>query len=1375
MCNISIPPFFGVWKRALSSGLGEAASPQNRSMIPGRMRSAGWMLTLIAGFAAASGMIHGQTSIGTAAVGSATSATTVTLTVSRAGTVSRVEVLTMGSPNLDFAASGSGTCSGSLAVNQTCTKDVTFTPAVAGKRMGAVVLLDSSNNVLSTAYIYGMGQGGLGVLVPGNITPVAGTYRSWVSTKDNIPATQADLDQPSSIVFDGNGDMFIADSAHDKIRVVAAPVAPATVGIINTYAGTGVSGYSGDGGSATSALLNTPSGVALDGAGNLYVADTGNNVIRKITPQGIISTIAGNGTAGYQGNNQSNPALMEFNAPQTVTVDAAGNLYIADTGNQVVRKLTASTGVLTTIAGNGAASGNGDGKGTYSGDNGLATAAGLNLPYAVAFDPSGNMYIADSGNNRIRKVDTAGIITTYAGNGTPGYSGDKYLATAAHLNTPSGVATDAAGNVYIADTQNGAIRKVNSSTGIIISIALTNAGYVLNSSGSPVPAQIYAPIGIAVDGKGNVYFADYYYMWIEDIQSNLAILDYLGTPTRQGDVSASQPQTVENDGNLPLTIVSITPDANAQVASTTCSLSSQLAVNSDCTINAEFAPTVSGNPLVANIDVDGQTVNSPLDIELIGDATPVNSTTVTLTSSLNPSNYGNSVTFTATVTTGANTGALTGTVTFYDGSTVLQSNATLTSGVATYSIPSLTVGTHSITAAYSGDSGHFASTSTAVSQVVREATSTALSSSSNPSALGGSVTFTATVSAPGGGGITPDGTILFSDGTTPLATVNLNTAGVATFTTSTLSDGAHSITATYSGDANNYILGSVSSALTQDVQAASQVTVASSGSPSNFGSPVTFTASVVSGSTLAPTGTVNILDGGKKIGSATIVGTSGTAAFTTASLSAGSHAITAAYLGDANAGPATSSPIIQQVNLAQTATGISAAPSPGIAGKAVVITATVTITAGSGPPTGTVTFKDGATALGSAAVGANGVANFSTILAPGAHALTASYGGDANDSSSTSTPLAFAVVLADTAVKVTSSGSPAYVLSTVTFTATVTSNGGIPTGTVSFLVDGANAGSATLSASGTATFADSSLAVGSHTISATYAGDASDHGSSSTGISQVIQAIPTTTGLGQSTTGGATPQVVLVATVLGASGPMPSGVVTFKDGSSIIGAATVDATGVATLTPDLSPGNHSIVASYAGDTIHAPSDSPALSVSSIPVNFAVGVSPGSVSIPTKQNITLNVTFTSASGFTDTIGMGCLSLPAAVNCHFSADTITLKPGAQQTVQVTIDTNNPLSGGQSASAQRPGTNSAQLAGLFLPPGLLFGWFAWRFRRRHTAWLTVICLLFLAGACAVTGCGGYSQSSAAPGSYTIQIGGVGTSSNISHYQSVPLTITK
>jgi len=272
--------------------------------------------------------------------------------------------------------------------------------------------------------------------------------------------------------------------------------------LITTIAGTGVQGYNGDNIPANAAQLNRPQGLAVDAYGNIYFVDLNNCRIRKITiATGIITTIAGTGTAGYNGDNIP-AATATLNYPSAVTLDVNGDIYFTDRGNQRIRKINISTGIITTVAGNGT--------GGYNGDGIAATAAQLNFPNDVSFDASGNLFIADWFNHRVRKVNKAtGLISTIAGTGSAGYNGDGIVATTAQIDGPCGIIFDIYGNIYFAEYFNGQrIRKITMSTGLISTIAGTGtAGY--NGDGIPATtAQLQGPAYIRFDGAGNLYIGD---------------------------------------------------------------------------------------------------------------------------------------------------------------------------------------------------------------------------------------------------------------------------------------------------------------------------------------------------------------------------------------------------------------------------------------------------------------------------------------------------------------------------------------------------------------------------------------------------------------------------------------------------------------------------------------------------------------------------------------------------------------------------------------------------------------------------------------------------------------------------------------------------
>ncbi len=322
----------------------------------------------------------------------------------------------------------------------------------------------------------------------GGITTLAGTGMLSYSG-DGGPATAAQMNQPAGIAVDGSGNIYVVDSSNSRVRIISAG------GVITTFAGTGAAGYSGDNGQATGAQLNNPWGVAVDGGGNVYISDTFNSVIRKVLPSGVITTVAGGGSAQGDGGPATGAALS---LPQGIALDPVGNLFIADVGSARILKVSASDGTISTVAGNGTPG--------YTGDGGPATSAQLNTPTGIVVDAIDNIFIADSHNNVVRRV-SAGTITTFAGTGVAGYSGDGGPGNKAQLTTPNGLALDISDNLYVADSGNSRIRELTVD-GTISTISGGGTAGFSGDGGPAVTAQLNTPTGVAVDGTGNVYVVD---------------------------------------------------------------------------------------------------------------------------------------------------------------------------------------------------------------------------------------------------------------------------------------------------------------------------------------------------------------------------------------------------------------------------------------------------------------------------------------------------------------------------------------------------------------------------------------------------------------------------------------------------------------------------------------------------------------------------------------------------------------------------------------------------------------------------------------------------------------------------------------------------
>ena len=393
---------------------------------------------------------------------------------------------------------------------------MSFGPAIARAQTGPVITQQPTNQIalIGSSVNFGVAVSGAGPftyqwefngakltnnisLANSIITTVAGNGTSGYSA-DGGYATNAQLDYPVSVSADVFGNIFIAEYFNNCIREVG------TNGRITTVAGNGTGGFSGDGGYATNANLNHPTSVAVDVFGNIFIADYGNERIREVGTNGLITTVAGNGTVGYSGdggyatNAQFGDPLFYESGPYGVCLDAVGNIFIADSVNGCIRKV-GTNGIITTVAGNGWEG--------FSGDGGYATNAELYNPLSMTVDTSGNLFIADLYNHRIREVGTDGIITTMAGNGTAAYFGDGGQATNASLDQPGGVAVDAYGNVFIADCDNNRIRRVDNN-GIITTLAGTGTGGYSGDGGTPTNAELNQPQSVALDGLGNLIIAD---------------------------------------------------------------------------------------------------------------------------------------------------------------------------------------------------------------------------------------------------------------------------------------------------------------------------------------------------------------------------------------------------------------------------------------------------------------------------------------------------------------------------------------------------------------------------------------------------------------------------------------------------------------------------------------------------------------------------------------------------------------------------------------------------------------------------------------------------------------------------------------------------
>jgi sugar lactone lactonase YvrE len=712
------------------------------------------------------------------------------------GVATPTGVATVPSSGGDFSVvAGSTVCSTNTLDNTSnCTAQVSFDPVDPGVRAAPLTVTSVKSH--RGLPLTGTGNGALSAFDPGTASLLG-----------------SGLSSPHGSAFDAAGNLYIADTGNNRVVKISG-------GTQTVFAGTGTSGSGGNGGLATAATLNAPAAVAVSASGIVYIADTGNNVVRAVDPlSGNISLYAGGGTncgqpQAVDAQGDGCPATQAtLNGPAGLATDAYGNLFIADTGDNTVRRVDPRTGTIDLYAGlitsgspytaTAICSGATD---TPYGDGCAATQAAFNGPTGLTMDLSGNLFVADTGDNLIREISLGtGLVTKVAGNGQAVFAGDGGAATSASLNGPTAVREDAAGDLYIADTGNAAVRLVAAASGTI-STLLGQGGTPGSTGGTGVASQLEfkSPSGLAIDSSGNLYVSDTGNSRVVEDNRNLGYLafgsDNLNTPTPE------QTATFRDTGNAALTFTNspvytqtgASADFLIDTSATTACSGSGIAASASCTLAAAFDPIVTGTNLTDNLTVASNAVNqSTAKLQLVGTGVQLATTTVKLvqTSPAGSLSYGQSATFTATVAPTTGSGTPTGSVTFSIDGVQQPQAVTLGAGDTATLTVTLNVGMHSIGAIYSGDSTYATSNSTLSVTVSLAGTTTGLTISAATQIFGQPVVFTANVASLTIG--VPAGTVNFLNGTAVLGTATLNAQGQAVLTTSSLAIATYSVTAVY--------------------------------------------------------------------------------------------------------------------------------------------------------------------------------------------------------------------------------------------------------------------------------------------------------------------------------------------------------------------------------------------------------------------------------------------------------------------------------------------------------------------------------------------------------------------------------------------------
>ena len=1082
------------------------------------------------------------------AVGIPSPIQTVSIPFSGSFNIGSISAVTQGNTGLDYTTVSGGTCSvgGAYASGSTCTVNYTFTPTAPGQRLGAILIYDSTSPtpiLEATVNLSGIGDGPLTALTPGLITTAAGNGTQGYSG-DNGLASGAELDYPVGVAVDASGNLYVADAfQHNEIREVNG-----TTGNITTVAGNGTQGALGDNGPATNAGLCYPEGMALDGTGNLYIADLCNNRIRKVAAgTGIITTVAGNGTQGFSGDNGL-ATNAELNQPQGVAVDASGNLYIADAINNRVRKVSAATSIITTVAGKGTSG--------FSGDNGIATDAELSGPSGVALDSYGNLYIADQANNRVREVaGSTGIITTVAGNGTAGYSGDSGPATSGELNGPFAVELDTAGNLYIVDVLNNCVRKVSAATGIITTVAGNGTRGYSGDSGPATHAELALPNGVALDGSGNLYIADTYNARVRKVAVATSAISFASTAVGAASTDSPQSVTLSNIGNTNLIASVPSSGTNASIAnnftfsgSTTCPDSSTggtLGGGTDCLYSINFTPTAVGTITGSAVLVDNALVSTQT-ISLIGTGVVI-TPTITVTPSLSSITTVQTLSVTVTASNGTGSPTPTGSVILASG-TYASAATALTNGSIIITIPagSLAVGSDTLTVTYTPDNSsssiyNGASGTTAINVTTPTPTITF----TVPNHTYGDAPFTVSATSNSSGAITYS--VVSGPANISGSTVTLTGAGTVVLQASQAAAGGYTLgTQTATFTATGQVPTITFTVPNHTYGDASFTVAATSNSSGALSYSLVSGPATVSGSTVTLTGagtvvllTSQIASGGYTSGTQTATFTVasaiptiafavpnhsyGDAAFTVSATSNSSGAISYSVVS----GSATLSNSTVTLTGAGTVVLQASQAAAGSYGSSAQ-TATFAVAKGSQAitftaPTTPVNYGAGSVTLSASASSGLPVA-FSVLSGPGSVSgsnlnvtgagtvvVAADQAGNANYASAAQVTRSITVNKIAPAAGLTASPNPVLAQSVVTLTATVSSSVSTPTGSVVFSEGSTTLGTANLRG-GIATLTISTLTAGTHSIAAVYGGDPNFNSISSAAVSETVQDFTLTVG-----------------------------------------------------------------------------------------------------------------------------------------------------------------------------------------------------------------------------------------------------------------------